>query len=66
VQFLARREGRAFVGRLVDRVLDGATVEAALADARSLPASLDALDRTWRVWVAQREDVRMPGLEARP
>lgn len=66
VQFLARREGRAFVGRLVDRVLDGATVEAALAEARSLPASLDALDRTWRVWVAQREDVRMPGLEARP
>lgn len=68
MQFLARREGRAFVGRVLDRVVDGEPIERALAGARTLPTvsgdptriDVAALDRTWRAWLAQRGDLRDP------
>lgn len=64
--YLVRREGRAFMGQVVDRVLEGEPIERALAAGRRLPmAAADArrvdlatLDRMWRGWLLQGEDLR--------
>ena len=49
-EFLADREGRPFVGRVVTAALRGAPDEA-LREATLLPKDLDGLDRAWRSWL---------------
>jgi hypothetical protein len=50
-RFLVEREGPGFIGHVVDRVSRGASMEAALGDARLLPRSVDELDAAWRSWL---------------
>jgi hypothetical protein len=50
-QFLAEREGPAFIGRITDRLLDGGTMTSALRDARTAPSDIDELDQAWRTWL---------------
>jgi hypothetical protein len=54
-QFFADREGPAFVGRIVDRLLDGATIADVLQrDTRTVPDDIDQLDADWRRWLRER------------
>jgi hypothetical protein len=57
-QFLAEREGPAFMGRITDRLLDGGTMTTALGDAHSVPNDLDALDAAWRTWLQTQAEAR--------
>jgi hypothetical protein len=57
-QFLAEREGRAFIGRITDRLLDGGTMTSALGDARAVPSDPDALDAAWRNWLQTQAEAR--------
>ncbi|MBX6332107.1 MAG: hypothetical protein IRY91_09695 [Gemmatimonadaceae bacterium] len=50
-EFLAEREGPAFIGHLADRLADGATVEQALEDAPVGPHHVDELDTEWQSWL---------------
>ena len=52
--FLADREGRPFVGRVVAATMGAGSIETALREATTLPHDLDSLDRTWRAWLEDR------------
>jgi len=52
VQFMAMREGPAFMRALVAAALHGGDVRAALGRATSFTADPDDIDRQWRVWLA--------------
>jgi len=52
VQFMATREGPAFMRTLVAAALRGGDVQAALGRATSFTADPDDIDRQWRVWLA--------------
>lgn len=53
-EFLADREGRAFVGRVVAATMGAGSIETALRDATTLPHDIDSLDRAWRTWLEDR------------
>ncbi len=52
VQFVAKREGPAFMRALITVALAGGDVRAALGAARSFTAEPADIDRQWRVWLA--------------
>jgi hypothetical protein len=56
VQFMADREGIEFVGRTVDNVAHGGTIEAAFQHAAKLPHDIDALDNMFRHWLEEKKD----------
>ena len=53
-EFLADREGRQFVGRVVAATLVAGSIEPALREATVLPHDIDALDRAWRSWLQDK------------
>ena len=55
-RFLAEREGRSFLGAMVDRVLAGDAALAALGGARHLPGDLDALQGEWDRWLEEEHE----------
>lgn len=52
VQFIAEREGPAFMRTLLTTALTGGDVRSALGSARSFTADPADIDRQWRVWLA--------------
>lgn len=53
-EFLADREGRSFVGRVVAATMGAGSIETALREATSLPQDIDSLDKAWRTWLEDR------------
>ena len=53
-EFLADREGRPFLGRVVTAAMGAGSIESALRDATTLPHDIDSLDRAWRTWLEDR------------
>ena len=52
-RFLAEREGRAFLGAVVDRVVGGESLSAALAMAKRAPADPEGLQRDFERWLEE-------------
>ncbi|MEJ7809847.1 MAG: hypothetical protein WKG32_05445 [Gemmatimonadaceae bacterium] len=61
-RFLAEREGPEFIGRIAQRTIRGAHIDQALRDARNVPTDLDALEATFRSWLAQQRGNAVPGM----
>ena len=53
-QYLAEREGPAFVGTLAERLIAGARIDDVVATARGVPANVTALEPAWRAWLADQ------------
>jgi len=49
--FLAEREGRPFLGRVVRVLIAGGPLEDALKDVTVLPRDVEGLERAWRSWI---------------
>ena len=49
--FLADREGRPFVGRVVAAAMTDGAIDSALREATVLPRDVESLDRAWRSWL---------------
>jgi hypothetical protein len=52
-EFLAEREGPAFLGRVVDAALRGQSMDEVLQTASRLPKSVAELHRDWSAWVTR-------------